>query len=281
MDTSYDGNGTMTTTQVQEIERPDGTIAYESAGVGPLVLCVPGMGDLRASYRHLVPALVAAGYRVVTTDLRGHGDSSTGFASYGDEETAGDIEALIDHLGSPAVVVGNSMGASAAMITAARRPELVTGLVLLGPFGRNPKMSRAMGLIMRAATAAPWVAITWKAYLPSLYAGTKPADQAEYTASLLAALRRPGYAAAFSRTTRLNHDAVERVLPAVKTPSLVLMGELDPDFPDARAEAEWLAHTLGGSAVMVPDAGHYPQSQRPDIVVPAIESFLKTVVPRG
>ena len=259
----------------------DGTIAYDDFGDGPLVVCVPGMGDLRASYRHLAPALVAAGYRVVTTDLRGHGDSSTTFPSYGDEETASDVEALLDHLGSPAVIVGNSMGASAALLTAAHRPELVTGLVLLGPFGRNPKMSRAMGLIMRAATAAPWVAVTWKAYLPSLYAGTKPADQAEYTASLLAALRRPGYAAAFSRTTRLNHDAVERALPAVHTPALVVMGELDPDFPDPRAEAEWLANTLGGSVVMVPAAGHYPQSQRPDVVVPAIESFLKSAVSRG
>ena len=271
----------MMTTDFQRIDVADGAIAYESAGTGPLVLCVPGMGDLRSSYRHLVPDLVSAGYRVVTTDLRGHGDSSTGFPSYGDDETAGDIVALLEHLGTPAVVVGNSMGASAAMIAAARRPELVTGLVLLGPFGRNPKMSRIMATVMRVATAAPWVATVWKSYLPSLYAGAKPADHTEYVDSLIAALRRPGYAAAFSSTTRLNHDAVERVLPAVKAPSLVLMGELDPDFPDPRAEAEWLASALGGTAVMVPDAGHYPQSQRADLVVPAIESFLKTVVSRG
>lgn len=257
----------MTTTRVDKLERADGTIAYESAGAGPLVLCVPG--------------LVAAGYRVVTTDLRGHGDSSTGFPSYGDEQTAGDIAALLDHLGSPAVVVGNSMGASAAIITAAERPELVTGLVLLGPFARNPALSRTMAWVMRAATAAPWVATVWKAYLPSLYAGAKPVDHAAYTAGLVAALRRPGYAAAFSRTTRVNHDAVERVLPAVQTPSLVLMGELDPDFPDPRAEAEWLAGALGGAATLVPDAGHYPQSQRADVVVPAVVQFLTAVAPRG
>jgi pimeloyl-ACP methyl ester carboxylesterase len=271
----------MMTTQVEMLERADGAIAYESAGSGPLVLCVPGMGDLRASYRHLVPGLVAAGYRVVTTDLRGHGDSATTFSGYGDEETADDIAALLDHLGSPAVVVGNSMGASAAILAAARRPELVTGLVLLGPFGRNPKMSPVVKLLMRAATAAPWVTTTWKAYLPSLYAGAKPADQAEYVGSLIAALRRPGYAAAFSRTTRLSHTAVEQALPAVRVPSLVLMGELDPDFPDPRAEAEWLAGALGGTATMVPDAGHYPQSQRADLVVPAVVEFLTATAPRG
>ena len=271
----------MMTTEIQRLRRPDGAIAYESAGVGPLVLCVPGMGDLRASYRHLVPALVAAGYRVVTTDLRGHGDSDNSFASYGDEETAGDIVALLDHLGSSAVVVGNSMGGSAAMIAAAEHPQLVDGLVLIGPFGRNPKASRLKSLVMRAGTAAPWVRIVWKAYLPSLYAGTKPADQAEYIESLLAALGRPGYAAAFSRTTRLSHAPAERVLPAVQTPSLIVMGELDPDFPDPRAEADWLAGAIGGETLIVPNSGHYPQSQRPDLVAPAVVSFLKSVDSRG
>ena len=82
---------------------PGGRIAYDVAGDGPLVLLVPGMGDLRGTYRFLVPALVAAGYRVASTDLRGHGDSDAGFASYGDEETAGDIAALIEELVSDLV----------------------------------------------------------------------------------------------------------------------------------------------------------------------------------
>jgi hypothetical protein len=64
------------------------------------------MGDLRAGYRFLAPALRTAGYRVACTDLRGHGDSDARFPSYGDEETAGDIAALISELGGPAVIVG-------------------------------------------------------------------------------------------------------------------------------------------------------------------------------
>ena len=62
-------------------------------------MLVPGMGDLRAWYRFLAPALVDAGYRVACTDLRGHGDSDASFTSYGDEETAGDAVALIEELG--------------------------------------------------------------------------------------------------------------------------------------------------------------------------------------
>ena len=59
------------------------------------------------------------------------------------------------------------------------------------------------------------------------------------------------------------------------------MGEQDPDFPDPRAEADWAARALGGRVVMVPDAGHYPQSQRPDITTGAILCFLDSVPHRA
>ena len=104
------------------------------------------------------------------TDLRGHGDSDATFTSYGDEETAGDVIALIGELGGPAVVVGNSMGAGSAVLAAAQRPDLVSGLVLTGPFVRNPKTSGMQRLLLRVAMAPPWAAISWKSYLPKLYA---------------------------------------------------------------------------------------------------------------
>jgi pimeloyl-ACP methyl ester carboxylesterase len=56
------------------------------------------------------------------------------------------------------------------------------------------------------------------------------------------------------------------------------MGEMDPDFPDPKAEAQWVADTLHGEVVMVPEAGHYPQSQRPDITNGAVVEFLKGAV---
>jgi pimeloyl-ACP methyl ester carboxylesterase len=109
---------------------PEGRIGYDVAGDGALVILVPGMGDLRAGYRFLAPALRAAGYRVACTDLRGHGDSDATFTSYGDEETAGDVIALLEELGGPAVVVGNSMGAGSAVLAAAERPDITAGVVL-------------------------------------------------------------------------------------------------------------------------------------------------------
>ena len=215
------------------LTRPEGRIAYDRTGEGPLVLLVPGMGDLRSTYRFLVPDLVAAGFTAVTVDLRGHGDSDAGFGSYGDVETAEDLAALLEELGAPAVVVGNSMGAGAGAYLAAARPDLVRGLVLVGPFVRNGEVSVFQRILMRVALARPWIATTWRYYVPSLYAGRRPEDFADHLDLIVASLRRPGYASAFAALARsLDHDVVAQRLEEVRTPTLVVMGALDPDFPD-------------------------------------------------
>jgi pimeloyl-ACP methyl ester carboxylesterase len=259
------------------LDRPEGHIGYDVAGDGPLVVLVPGMGDLRAGYRFLAPALRDAGYRVACTDLRGHGDSDTTFASYGDAETAGDILALIEQLDGPAIIIGNSMGAGAGALAAAMQPDLVRGLVLLGPFVRNGQTSTLQRLMLRIAMARPWAATSWKAYMPKLYAGQRPPDFDEYRDRVVASLRRPGYAKAFSLTTRTSHDPAEARLGEVSQPTLVVMGDQDPDFPNPRDEADWIAQALHGKVVMIPDAGHYPQSQRPDLTANAVTGFLATM----
>ena len=186
--------------------RPEGRIGYEVAGSGPLVVLVPGMGDLRSGYRFLGPALRASGYRVACSDLRGHGDSDVSFGSYGDVETAGDVIGLIEELGGPAVVIGNSMGAGSGVIAAAERPDLVNGLVLIGPFVRNDELSGLQRILFRVAMARPWAAASWKMYLPKLYAGRKPVDFDDYRKTVAASLGRPGYGKAFSLTTRTSHE---------------------------------------------------------------------------
>jgi pimeloyl-ACP methyl ester carboxylesterase len=256
------------------VDRPEGRIGYDVGGEGPLVVLVPGMGDLRSQYRFLAPALRKAGFRVACTDLRGHGDSDMTFPSYGDVETAGDIVALIEELDGPAVVVGNSMGAGAATYAAAERPDLINGLVLVGPFVRNGKTSAAQRVILRIAMARPWAAMSWNSYLPKLYKGRRPVDFDEYRKSVVASLRRPGYAKSFSLTTRTDHTVAELRLGEVVAPTLVVMGEQDPDFPDPRAEAEWISQAMKARVVMVPEAGHYPQSQQPDITTGAVLGFL-------
>jgi pimeloyl-ACP methyl ester carboxylesterase len=233
------------------------------------------MGDLRTTYRFLVPALVDAGYRVATLDLRGHGDSDATFSSYDDEALASDAIALIEELSGSAYVLGNSMGAAAAAIVAANRPDVVDGLVLLGAFLRNPQVGRVTPVLTRFLMWPPWARTMWKAYLPKLYAGTKPADFEAYRDAMIEAMEAPGKTTAFSRTTKTSHAPAEARLPQVKAPALTVMGTLDPDFPDPKREAEWIASSIGGEILMVDGVGHYPQSQAPEIVNPAVVEFLR------
>jgi len=79
----------------QYLEHENGQIAYDESGSGPLVICVPSMGDLRAEYRLLTPQLTAAGFRVVCMDVRGHGESSTAWGDFSVAGVGSDILALI------------------------------------------------------------------------------------------------------------------------------------------------------------------------------------------
>ena len=63
------------------LEVAGGRIAYDVTGEGPLVVLSHGIGDRRQAYRFLAPMLAQAGFRVANADLRGHGDSSMGWAS--------------------------------------------------------------------------------------------------------------------------------------------------------------------------------------------------------
>jgi pimeloyl-ACP methyl ester carboxylesterase len=258
------------------LERPEGRLAYDDTGDGPLVVCLPGMGDLRQSYRALVPALVADGHRVVTLDLRGHGDSSTGFTRFDAVAHGWDLVALVDELDAgPAVLIGSSLGAGAAAWAAAERPELVRALVLSGPFVRDVPIGRAARLGMRLALRRPWGVRAWSAFYASLFPGRPPADLAGHRARIEASLRRPDQWRAFIAITHSSHAPVEARLGQVTAPTLVVMGERDRDFPDPAAEAALVADRTGGELLLVPDAGHYPHAEYPERVLPAVRRLLE------
>src|SRR3954468_10368731 len=120
----------------EQLSIGDNTIAYDLTGQGPLVVLAHGIGDSRHSYRFVAPALAAAGYRVANVDLRGCGDSSLGWDGYSRTDIAGDLVALVRHLGGPAVIVGQSISGGAATIAAATAPDVISGVVELAPFTR-------------------------------------------------------------------------------------------------------------------------------------------------
>jgi pimeloyl-ACP methyl ester carboxylesterase len=255
----------------------NGSIAYDDVGAGPLVLCVPSMGDLRQEYRFLSQQLAEAGYRAVSMDVRGHGETSTGWADYSVAGVGADIVALIRHLNAgPAVIIGESMAAGAAVWAAAEAPESVKGLVLIGPFTRGEGQP-LLQLLFRIMLSRPWGSSLWLRYYKSLYPTRQPADFDEYCAALHANLKQPGRLEALQKMMDASKRASEERIPRVTAPTLVLMGSKDPDFKPPETEAQWVANALRGTYHLIDGAGHYPQTEIPEVTMPLILSFLQTL----
>ncbi|WP_317801725.1 hypothetical protein [Rhodococcus sp. IEGM 1330] len=138
---------------------------------------------------------------------------------------------------SAQAIVGNSLAAGAAVIVAADHPRQVDGLALVGPYVRNPPSNVFTRAMFHTMMAPLWVALMWKSYMASLYAGRKPDDFDDYRTAVVASLKRKAYGTAFSKTTRqTDHAVAEARLGEVAAPVVVIMGELDPDFEDPAAE---------------------------------------------
>jgi pimeloyl-ACP methyl ester carboxylesterase len=256
---------------------PGGSLAYDRHGeAGAPVICVPGLGDTRASWRALAPALAAAGHTVFVMDLRGHGGSSTGFPVYSAAAIAGDVAALIDAEELRGVtIIGNSIGGGAACRVAVERPERVARLVLVNPFVRDMPAERWLRPLVPLVFARPWGGWAWGKYRETLFI-TQPADQAENRAEVLANLAEPGRLEATRAMLRASKADIAARLSALAVPSLVLMGAQDPDYPDPAAEGENLRGLLGGAVTveMIERAGHYPQIERPEETAALVLGFL-------
>jgi pimeloyl-ACP methyl ester carboxylesterase len=259
------------------LELEHGKIAYDDSGSGPLVVGVPSMGDLRDEYRFLIPQLVNAGYRVVNMDVRGMGETSVEWDDYTVAGVGADIVALIRDLEvGPAIVIGTSMAAGAAVWAAAEAPELVRGMVLVGPFVRG-EGTWFSNLLYSTLFTRPWGATMWLKYFSTLYPTRKPEDFAEYTSVLKANLTQPGRLESLVEMIRASKRASEERIPQVDKPVLVLMGSKDPDFKDTEAEAKWVADNLKGTYTMIEGAGHYPHAEMPEITAPLMLEFMKSL----
>ncbi len=251
-----------------------GSIAYEETGNGPLIVCIPGMGDLRSQFRILAPRLVSAGYRVVTMDLRGHGESSANWKDYSIASIGADLLALLQHLDAgPAVIMANSMAAGAAVLAAAEGPQWVKGLVLLDPAVRG-EPNRFWRILLSVLFARPWGPSAWAWYYSTLYPSQKPADLESYLDALKQNLKQPGRMEALQGLMAAPQTIAAANLGKVRVPALVIMGSRDPDFKLPEQEAAWVAQSLNAHYEMITGAGHYPHVEMPEITTPHILSFL-------
>jgi len=109
-------------------------VEFDVTGEGPVVVLLHGFPDSGRLWRHQVPALVSAGFRVVVPDQRGYGrsDKPDDVASYAMHHLVGDVVAVLDHLGvEKAHVVGHDWGAAVAWAIGSLLPARVDRLVAL------------------------------------------------------------------------------------------------------------------------------------------------------
>lgn len=107
-------------------------LAVHDVGTGPAVVLLHGFPGLAYTWRHQIPALVAAGYRVVTPDLRGYGlsDRPEAVEQYDLAHLTGDIVGMLDALGiRQAVFVGHDWGGLLSWQLPLFHPDRVRGVV--------------------------------------------------------------------------------------------------------------------------------------------------------
>jgi proline iminopeptidase len=273
----------------------DGTeISYRKLGNGPLLFCVPG-GPRASAYLEDLGGL-SAHRTLVRYDARGTGDSVVPAdpSSYAYPALAEDLEALRAHLGVERMdLLAHSNGTVVAQAYAAKYPERVGRLVLIGPGNElYPTGGRDLGDILASRADEPWYAEVSQAAmeLMSLPADASPERMLDvlgrYTPAGYGkwAVRQQEHAkmqqdlfsltawAGFTRTDVDPAGIVAR-LKELSEPVLVLTGDRDGLTGVAVGDIAVAAFTHGRH-VTLDVCGHYPWVDQPQRFVQIVEDFL-------
>lgn len=264
---------------------PGGHIAVAREGAGPAVVLLHGGALDMRMWEQQLPAL-AAGHTVVRLDARGHGRSSTPTGPF---RQCDDVAAVIRALElGPAVLVGVSMGAAAAVDTALEHPDVVRGVVACsggatrhaglgqGDF-RDPWLLErfaALDAAARARDAAAWTEIYLEAGLVGPHRTVADVDPElvarcrKMITETLAVHVAPGPGPAPTPVA----DAPDRI-GTVAVPLLGVVGTLDvPDH--LRMVRELVDGVPGAEYAEIEGAAHLPNLERPDAFDALLRGFL-------
>lgn len=250
------------------IERRCARIYYEDSGSGPAILLTHGYSATLEMWAPQVAAF-ADRYRLLRWDVRGHGRSSSppDPAAYSHAAAVEDMAAVLDHAGVDAAVVGGlSLGGYLSLEFHLAYPERVRALVLCDT-GPGYKKDEA-----RAA---------WNRYAESLARKFEEKGLAALGPSAEVRVARHESAWGLVHAARgilVQHDArVIESLPRIRVPTLLVVGAKDEPF---LAGMRYMAEKISDSThVVIADAGHAPNLERPDAFNRALEDFLSRVAP--
>ncbi len=245
---------------------------YEVAGdahAPAVVLHHPLATDL-SSWDELVAALTPS-YRVIRFDARGHGASEASAGAYDFALLAGDVIALMDHLGvGKARFVGLSMGGMVGQWVAANAPERIDRLILSNTScyyavkdGWNTRIA-AVGDGGVAAIADMVI----KLWFTADFLEREPARAAMMKRMLLATPTE-GYIACSAAVRDMDH---RDLLPRIRAPTLIIAGR--HDLGTTVQDAEFLRNRIPGAALTILDAAHISNVELPQKYTAEVLGFL-------
>ena len=274
----------------------DVRLHYVEAGEGPLVLLLHGFPQFWYQWRHQVPALVEAGFRVVAPDMRGYNlsDKPLGVRAYRVELLARDVERLILACGErTAVVVGHDWGALAAWIAAMCHPGRVEKLAILNV----PHPARSLdGLLSPMQLLRSSYMFFFQiprlpeeviragdfALLRSVFR-SDPVRSGAFTAEdierYIEAIAQPGVLTAtinYYRALLRYPKETRALLQRVEAPVLVIWGERDQFLSRRLAEPPHLWVPILVHVKRLPDASHWVAEDRPLEVNTLLLDFLRS-----
>jgi pimeloyl-ACP methyl ester carboxylesterase len=256
-------------------------IHYLDVGAGdPAVVLLHAYPLSSAMWAPQLPSLSAA-HRVIAPDLKGFGasDAPNYLGAYTMEGYVSELIGLLEHLNLDRVVlVGLSLGGYVAFNLLRARPDLVGGLVLADtkPGADTPEAFRKrndqQALVARGSSAT-----LVKLLLPTLVGTTTLVGRSELVELLrqMMMATSPGGFRGALEAMKFRTDASD-LLPDIKVPTLVLVGEEDSVSPPDSVR-EWQEKIPGSRLVVLPHAGHLSNLEAPDAFSAAVVEFLESL----
>ena len=247
-------------------------LAYTDEGQGPPLLFLPGFLEHSAMWSSLCHQLLE-GWRKLSLDLPGHGQSENLGYSHSMEEMAGAVQALVDHLKLREVVLcGHSMGGYVGLALLEHHPATVRGLILMNsaPFpdstDRKDNRRQAIKLVRRDPAAYVRRAI------PLLFA---PSSRKDFPEAVMAAQEQGQETSARGMVAALEGMRIrpdrQAILRRSTIPKMIIAGWEDPIIPWEQLQEK--ADDWGLRLVTV-RRGHMSHWEDPSGVCRALEEFM-------
>lgn len=263
---------------------PAETISVVTKGTGTPVVLIPGLLGSAFGYRHLVSALASVGYRAIVIEPLGAGGSSRPRqADYSLTGQARRVAAVMDTLRvGQAIVVAHSIGSSLALRMAAKRPELVRGIVSIEGGAAERTATRGVANVLRFAPLLRYLG--GPAIIRSRIANglrKSSGDASWVTDDIVAEYVRP-----YSRDFTESMKALQRVaataepeelapqLPRVRAPLRILVGAAEHDGRVGDNELQLLRTRVPDVRIdSIAGVGHFIHEERPAVVLAAIRAL--------